>query len=285
MRLRGAWVALPTVLTSEGDPDADAVRGLVERLREAEVDGLWLLGSTGLGLALDDRTARAYVEAVLDADRGPLGVVVGCSAGGTTAALLRAAVFAGLDVDGFFALPPLSYRCTQREVVLFYEQLADGLPKPLVLYNNPGVCANALDVASVVALSGNDDIVGIKDSSGDRGTLLGVARGLTRPREFGLLQGDEALLTHLGPDDSDGAVTAMGAIRPREMVALVRAALEAGAEAPRMHAEVQALSEELGWTSGTDIDVARSLLAELARQGLGTGEMPSPFGRARPPRS
>ena len=75
----GAWPALITPATADGDVNLAVLRELVAWLLDKQVDGLYLCGSTGEGLLLPPDARRSVVETVMEqvGDRIPVIVHVG----------------------------------------------------------------------------------------------------------------------------------------------------------------------------------------------------------------
>ena len=77
--LHGAWPALITPATADGDVNLTALRDLVDYMLAKKVDGLYLCGGTGEGLLISADGRRKAVETVMDrvGDRIPVIVHVG----------------------------------------------------------------------------------------------------------------------------------------------------------------------------------------------------------------
>ena len=75
----GAWPALITPATADGDVNLTALRDLVDYMLDKKVDGLYLCGSTGEGLLISADGRRKAVETVMGrvGDRIPVIVHVG----------------------------------------------------------------------------------------------------------------------------------------------------------------------------------------------------------------
>ena len=75
----GAWPALITPATQDGDLNLAALHDLVAWLLNKKIDGLYLCGSTGEGLLLPPAERRSLVETVMQqvGDRIPIIVHVG----------------------------------------------------------------------------------------------------------------------------------------------------------------------------------------------------------------
>jgi 4-hydroxy-tetrahydrodipicolinate synthase len=65
---------------------------------------------------------------------------------------------------------------TQRDLIEYTEEFAGRLPLPLLLYNMPSCTKTAYDVDTVRTLAGHQNIIGLKDTSGDLDYYAEVAK-------------------------------------------------------------------------------------------------------------
>ncbi len=65
------------------------------------------------------------------------------------------------------AAPPFYFPAGQTELTHWYQQLADNLPLPLLLYNMPSCTKIAIKLPTLKSLIEHPNVIGIKDSSGD----------------------------------------------------------------------------------------------------------------------
>ena len=90
---------------------------------------------------------------------------------------------AAAGVDAALVLPPYFVHLSEDEIIAHFETVAAAAPLPVMLYNIPGNAGNALTPAIVDRLADLENVVAIKESSGDwlnfHGTLT-VARDRLR---------------------------------------------------------------------------------------------------------
>ncbi|UHD43840.1 dihydrodipicolinate synthase family protein [Aureimonas altamirensis] len=152
----------PTPANADGIVDTDRLGLLVNRLAEAGVDSIGLLGSTGIYAYLDrTERSRAVAAAVEAADgRVPLIVGVGSLRTSWSEALARDAESAG--ADGLL-LAPVSYTpLTKSEVAQHYLAVAGATGLPLCIYNNPGTTNFTFSPRLIAELAMVKNIAAIK---------------------------------------------------------------------------------------------------------------------------
>lgn len=189
MTLQGIIPPVPTPFTQAGDVDTDALQQLLQGL-EPDVDGFLILGSNGEAAFLSEEERRQVIQvarAVIPQNK-PLLVGTGGEATRLVAARNQDAF--DLGADAVLVLPPHYYPAAMTEKVLrtHYETLADESPLPLLLYNIPSVTTLALSPALTAELAQHENIIGIKDSSGNVAALTETMRRV--PAAFQVMTGN-----------------------------------------------------------------------------------------------
>ena len=138
MDFRGLSAFPITPADEAGRVNTDQLGVLLERLRQAEVSSVGLLGSTGTYVYLSRAERRRAIDAAVEVlDRAvPLIVGVGSLRTDDACDLARDAAEAGADA---LLLAPVSYLpLSQEEVYQHFTAVASVTDLPLVVYNNPG---------------------------------------------------------------------------------------------------------------------------------------------------
>jgi 4-hydroxy-tetrahydrodipicolinate synthase len=276
----GVWPACPTPLTEQEDLDEAAMRRIVTFLASAGVHGLWFLGSGGEGVLVSEGVRRRAVEIVLDELDGAIPVLVGISAEGTKQALAKHRSLADLPIAGVFATAPFYYRCEQHEIAEFFRELAAQIGRPVIVYNNPHVGKVVIEPETILQLAEIEQIVGVKDTSGDfifTQSILAATRGIPG---FCVLQGYDELAAASMLAGADGVVSAIGCFAPRLLLDLTAAARVGDARrAFSLQHDVSDLVRQLGWGS-SDVAYIRSTKAWLEVMGLCSRRVADPFAQA-----
>jgi 4-hydroxy-tetrahydrodipicolinate synthase len=167
MRLEGVIVPVATPLEAAGMADRAGMTRLVEFLIGAGVDGLFANGSMGGFAFHEDRVQVDTVECVCALAAGRVPLLAGASDTSACRVLAKMRTMAHLPLDAFVVLPPYYYIYDQAALVRFFETVAEGAPRPIVLYENPRLAHNSLTSASILALARHPNIRGLKISTGD----------------------------------------------------------------------------------------------------------------------
>ncbi len=182
LRLRGVVAAAVTPLLGGQGPDVPALLSHCLWLLGNGCDGINLLGTTGEAMSLSVAQRLAVMEAVADSDVPVARVMVGTGASALDDATVLTHRARQLGFAGALVLPPFYYKnVADDEVFRFYVTLIERIGEPelaLYLYHFPalsGVPISAALIERLVETCGAT-IVGIKDSSGDRGHAASLAR-------------------------------------------------------------------------------------------------------------
>jgi 4-hydroxy-2-oxoglutarate aldolase len=204
-----------------GDADVVAMRANVRSWMRAPLAGVVLFGSTGEGLLLDDGERARLLEgtrAVLDADRL---LLAGTGAESTRGAIRLSRDAAAAGADAVLVHAPAYYRPQMTPEALrdHYTAVADGSPVPVVLYQVPPQYSGVeLPAGLVGELAKHENVVGIKDSSGDLRTLGALVEACGS--RCAVLAGSGAVFYGALETGAKGGVLAVSLLAPREACAI-----------------------------------------------------------------
>ena len=222
-KLRGILLPCTTPFAESGHVvDARALGGNIARWNETGISGYVILGSTGERVHLDEREVLEVIDAARASVPEHLAFVVGVGQHGTRGSIAEARRAAVAGADAVLVITPHFYRAAMTPGVLtnYYESVAEASPVPVVLYNIPQNTGLALSPDALARLSEHENIIGIKDSSGDMVNfveMLGLASG-----EFAVLTGHASLLYAALSAGAQGAILAAGCVAPEVAVRIAR---------------------------------------------------------------
>jgi len=147
----------------------------------AGVGGLVICGSTGEAALLSEYERVAVLEQARKSAKVGSTILMGCGGESTRQTIQRAKDSKTAGADAALVVAPHYYSNAMHDTALrtHYTRVADASPLPVVLYNIPKYMHFKLSPALVAELSQHENIIGIKDSSGDLELLGGylAARG------------------------------------------------------------------------------------------------------------
>ncbi|MES2176966.1 MAG: dihydrodipicolinate synthase family protein [Gemmatimonadota bacterium] len=190
MNLHGILAPLVTPFSADGEVDLDGFALNIRAHLAAGVCGIVVTGSTGEAALLDERERTLLVERArreVDSDRT---LLIGTGAESTRVTIARSRAAAELGADGVLVVAPHYYGDQMKPVALqsHYERIADESPIPVLLYSIPKYMHFALPAEVVAALAQHQNIVGMKDSSGDAKLFAGYLKSASE--SFRVLTGN-----------------------------------------------------------------------------------------------
>lgn len=225
-RLEGIIVPLVTPLLDRETLDRAGLERLVSHVLAGGVHGLFLLGTTGEGPSLGRRLQRECLAAAAELVDGNVPLVVNVSGASLADSLELAQVAADVGARGVAATPPFYFRVVQEALLEYAWQLASDSPLPLFLYNIPQQTGLQFDVGTVARLLEHENIVGVKDSSGDVAQFEQLQRIFAGHPGKSLLAGSEAMLGDAVAGGAQGGVCGGANLFPRLYVELYRCAAQ-----------------------------------------------------------
>ena len=224
----------PTPFDARGELDAAALRTNIARWNETGISGYVALGSTGERVHLDEAEAVQVVETARDCVPDSLALVVGVGQHSTRASIREARRAADAGADALLVITPHFYRGAMSgdALVAHFEAVADAAPVPIVIYSIPQNTGVTLAPETVGRLSRHENIVGLKESSGDVVAFVEMMRA-AGDAEFSMLTGHGSALHAALAAGASGAILAVACAVPRFCVALYQAVESGDAEGAR----------------------------------------------------
>ena len=218
---RGIIPALVTPFDRQGEVSEDGLRKLVDYLIEGGVHGLFPVGSQGEFYALEKEEKKKIIEIVLNQVKGKVPIYAGTGAITTKETIILTKMAKDIGVDAVSIITPFFISPTQNELYEHYLAVAKSTNLPILLYNNPGRTGVSLSADLVVRLSKVDNIVGIKDSSGDMTLTAEYIRRTSN--DFSVLAGRDTLIYGTLLYGGKGAIAATANVAPKLVVEIYEA--------------------------------------------------------------
>ncbi|MDT4898065.1 MAG: 4-hydroxy-2-oxoglutarate aldolase [Acidobacteriota bacterium] len=224
-KLNGVLLPFPTPFDEQGRIGTPALRASIERWNGTGITGHVALGSTGERVHLEERECFEVIEIARASVPEQMAFVVGAGQQGTRATVDEVRRIAQAGADAVLVITPHFYRAemTQDAFVNHYRAVADASPVPLLLYNASPFTNISLAPETIARLSEHENIIGVKDSSGDVLNLAETVRLV--PDDFAVLTGSGSALYPALCVGARGAILAVGCIAPHLAVAIYEAFL------------------------------------------------------------
>lgn len=177
LALDGILVPNVTPFTRAGLLDVKALRACVQFWLEAGVSGLVPCGSNGEAPYLSRQERKRVIETVMDEVNGKVPVIAGTGSMSTQETITLTKDAANLGVDAALIVTPFYFKLSNREIREHYRVVLEKVDIPIVIYNVPKFTGLSLEPALIYELVAEDKkIIGVKDSSGNVGTITEIVR-------------------------------------------------------------------------------------------------------------
>jgi 4-hydroxy-tetrahydrodipicolinate synthase len=256
---RGVIPAMVTPLNNDETIDEAGLRRLVNYLIDSGVHGLFAVGTQGEAYALSFEEKKRITEIVVDETRRRVPVYVGTGTVTTKEAIALTQMAEHAGVDAVSVITPFFITPSQNELYEHYAAIARNTRLPILLYPNPARTNVSLAVDTVVRLAQIENIVGIKDSSGDF-TLLNEYLRRAVSEKFDVLVGRDTLIFSTLVCGGKGAIAATANAAPRIVAEIYNAFIAGDLERSRQ-AQMQLAPLRLAFELGTFPVVIKEALA------------------------
>lgn len=168
--------AMITPFTDKGEVDYEQTRKLALALLKSGSDGLVVSGTTGESPTLShDEKLRLFRE-VKSAVGDKGAVIAGTGTYSTAESLDLTKEAERIGVDACLLVVPYYNRPTQEGLYQHFKTIAQGTRLPCILYNVPSRTVAGLDADTVARLSQVENIIGIKEASGNLEVSANIVR-------------------------------------------------------------------------------------------------------------
>lgn len=259
MKIRGVVPPVVTPLTADGALDVASFERSINRMIDAGVDGLFVLGSSGEVVFSTDERRREVIENAVRIVAGRVPVLVGVIDMTTKRTIEHARVAKELGADAIVATAPFYAILGPKEIKRHFRLVHEEVDLPLFAYDIP-VCVHVkLAPALILELAREGVLAGVKDSSGDDVSFRFLAQARDEESlDLALLTGHEVVVDGAYMSHADGSVPGLANVAPVIFVEQWRAyqagdwgrVRELQDEATRLMRIVQVASGEVGFAAG-----------------------------------
>jgi 4-hydroxy-tetrahydrodipicolinate synthase len=242
--ITGSIVALVTPMRADGSVDWAALERLLDLHLQAGTAAIGAVGTTGESATLNVSEHCDVIRFCVQHSAGRIPVVAGTGANSTWEAIELTEAAATAGADACLLVTPYYNRPTQRGLFEHFKAINDAVAVPQILYNVPGRTAVDMSNDTVIRLAELDNIVGIKDATGD------LARGVDLIQRCGevlaIYSGDDPTAMELMLAGGNGNISVTANVAPALMAQLCALALAGErAQAEAVNARLAPLNKAL----------------------------------------
>ena len=233
--LKGSITALVTPMEQDGEINWEGLRDLIEWHISSNTSALVVVGTTGESATLDVSEHVKLIERAVDISNGRIKVIAGTGANSTKEAIYLTTSAKSAGADAALLVTPYYNKPTQEGLYLHYQLIADEVDLPQILYNVPSRTGCDLLNETVLRLVDHQNIVGLKDATGDLERLEDFMTNLDSEQKdnFALYSGDDPTATEFMINGGTGTISVTSNIVPKTISNICDYALNGEAKAAR----------------------------------------------------
>ncbi len=270
--ITGSIVAMVTPMVPQTlAVDWPALKKLVDWHIDAGTDAIVAVGTTGESATLNVDEHLEVVKVCVQQAAGRIAIIAGTGANSTSEAIELTAAAKECGADACLLVTPYYNKPTQEGLYLHYKAIAAAVAIPQILYNVPGRTACDMLTETVCRLAQLDNIVGIKEATGDLDRARDIIAGT--PDDFAVYSGDDATAAELILLGGKGNISVTANIAPQQMHELCAAALAGNSDRARALNSQMATLHEVLFVESNPIPV-KWAVAELGLMAQDTIRLP-----------
>lgn len=171
---KGCGTAIATPFTEDGINFAEFEKLIETQINEG-IDSIIVCGTTGESSTMTTEEKKQTIKFAIDVVNKRVPVIVG-TGGNNTKNVIEMSNFAEeVGADGLLIVTPYYNKTTQKGLIEHYKTIAENTSLPIILYNVPGRTGLNIDPDTCLALSKIENIVAIKEASGNLSQVAKIA--------------------------------------------------------------------------------------------------------------
>jgi 4-hydroxy-tetrahydrodipicolinate synthase len=213
-----------TPIRASGELDEAALQRVIERVLKGGAHGIFALGTMGEGPSLSRHMRARVVRLAADTIGGRVPLYVGVTQPSIDDTVYEALHYREVGADVLVSVCPYYLPIDAREIMLYFERLAEATGGPIMLYDIPSMTKVTFHPDVVEELSRDDRFIGYKDSRNNAEALWGLLQRFAGRDDFAIFVGVESLLPEAVLFGGAGGVCGGGNVWPELFVAVYEAA-------------------------------------------------------------
>jgi len=232
--IKGSIVAIVTPMFEDGSLDRDSLRQLLDWHVAEGTDAICIVGTTGESATVSPDEHCELIKLTVDHIAGRIPVIAGTGGNSTVEAIALTRHAREVGADASLQVVPYYNRPSQEGMYRHFKAIAESTDLPVILYNVPGRTVADMSNETVLRLAAIDNIIGIKDATGNLARGIELLRDIDRSfagkgKSFGVFSGDDASALALMLCGGAGNISVTANVAPRAMAEMCKAALNGDA--------------------------------------------------------
>lgn len=244
-KFSGTGVAIVTPFKKDKSIDYPALEKHIEFLIQNGINYLVILGTTGESVTQSDNEKSELTKFIISKVNNRLPLVLGIGGNNTSAIIEKVSKTDLSKIDAVLSVTPYYNKPSQQGLYEHYKSIAEGSPKPVILYNVPGRTGVNMKAETTLRLAHDiKNIIAVKEASGDFTQAMYLVKD--KPEDFMIISGEDALTLPLIALGFSGVISVVANAMPKEFSRMVQLALVHNiTEAQKLHYKLLEFTEQL----------------------------------------
>lgn len=214
--VKGSIVALITPFHEDGSINYEKLEELLEFHIANKTDGILVLGTTSESPTFTWEEDFEIVKRSVEVCKGRIPLIVNAGSNDTRTSFEKAARFEKAGADALLTISPYYNKANKAGLYHHIYDVADSVDIPVIVYNIPGRTGIGFPVDVMAELAKKDNIVGVKEASGDVAYAAKVAKA-TEDYEFHIWSGNDDITIPLMAIGGSGTISVWANLMPEKV--------------------------------------------------------------------
>ena len=207
----GVATALATPFNSDGVNITEFKR-FIEFQIDSGIDALVVCGTTGESSTMTNAEKITAIKCAIETSAGRVPIIVGTGSNNTTSAIEMSKIAEILGADSLLVVTPYYNKTTQLGLIEHYKAISSSVSIPIILYNVPSRTGMNINPETCLELSKIDNIVGIKEASGNISQVAKIAS--LCGEDFSIYSGNDDQILPILSLGGKGVISVLSNIKP-----------------------------------------------------------------------
>jgi 4-hydroxy-tetrahydrodipicolinate synthase len=231
-KFRGTGVAIVTPFKNDSSIDFAALGRVVNHVIKGGVNYIVVMGTTGESSTLTKDEKKAIISYVVEVTDNRVPLVTGIGGNNTQEVINIVRHIDLTGIDGILSVAPYYNKPNQRGLFQHFKAIATCSPIPVIMYNVPGrTCSNISSETCLELANECENIVGIKEASGDIAQIMRIIRA--KPDNFSVISGDDMMTIPIIAAGGSGVISVLANAFPDATSELVTNSLKSNFKSAR----------------------------------------------------
>lgn len=215
MKIEGVWLPVITPFIND-EIDFESYRQMIDHYVGKGISGIIANGTTGESPVLSELEFEVLAYKTVEYCNGRVPAYFGVGGNYTKEVVHKVKLAEKAGVQGILSVSPYYNRPDQRGIYEHFKMVSENTSLPIILYNIPYRTGRNMENETVFRLAELENIVGIKDASGNINQSLDLLA--QKPDNFSVLTGEDAFFFTSLANGAEGGILASSHIHTEKFM-------------------------------------------------------------------